>query len=163
MGARGFARRLCGGCGRCALVASFPGVRVQSHAFDSVALRAVWCCVCCSVSAGPVRVGCFVPLLAAWRLVRVLPFLCCWSAHVGRPSVLECAFWGFLLLFALLHLRVTTGMPLLQRDAIGGAGVTAQTGNTRPRAAQEENKYMLHYNQPRQQTQTGCVTKRRDG
>ena len=29
---------------------------------------------------------------------------CCWSALVGRLSVLECAFWGFLLLFALLHL-----------------------------------------------------------
>ena len=34
----------------------------------------------------------------------MLPFLCCWSALVGRLSVLECAFWDFLLLFALLHL-----------------------------------------------------------
>ena len=34
----------------------------------------------------------------------MLPLLCCWSALVGRLSVLECAFWGFLLLFALLHL-----------------------------------------------------------
>ena len=98
------ARRLCCGCGRCALVTSFPGVRVWSHAFDSVALRAVWCCVCYFVSAAPVRVGCFLSLLAAWGLVCVLPFLRCWSALVGRLSVLECAFWGFLLSFVLLHL-----------------------------------------------------------
>ena len=30
--------------------------------------------------------------------------LCCWSALVGRLSVLECAFWGFPLSLALLHL-----------------------------------------------------------
>ena len=30
--------------------------------------------------------------------------LCCWSVFVGRLSVLECAFWGVPLLFALLHL-----------------------------------------------------------
>ena len=36
--------------------------------------------VCWFVSAAPVRVGFFLPLPAAWGLVRVLPFLCCWSA-----------------------------------------------------------------------------------
>ena len=103
-GAGGFARRLCCGCGRCALVAYFPGVRVWSHAFASVALRAVWCCVCRFVSAAPARLGCFLSLLAAWGLVCVLLFLRCWSALVGRLSVSDCAFWGFLLSFALLHL-----------------------------------------------------------
>ena len=49
-------------------------------------------------------VGCFLSSPAVWGLVRVLPFLCCWSALEGRISILECAFWGFLLLFALLHL-----------------------------------------------------------
>ena len=34
----------------------------------------------------------------------MLPFFCCWFTLVGRLSVLECAFWGFLLLFALLNL-----------------------------------------------------------
>ena len=103
-GAGGFARRTCCVCRRCALVVSFLDVRLWSHAFDSVAIRAAWCCVCCFVSAAPVRVGCFLSLLAAWGLVCVLQFLCCWSALVGRMSVLECAFWGFLLSFALLHL-----------------------------------------------------------
>ena len=40
----------------------------------------------------------------------MLPFLCCWSALVDRLSVLECAFWGFLLLFALLHLFPLCGI-----------------------------------------------------
>ena len=31
----------------------------------------------------------------------MLPCLCCWSALVGRLSILECDVWGFLLLFAL--------------------------------------------------------------
>ena len=49
--------------------------------------------VCCFVYTAPVRVGCCVlPMLASWGLVRVLPFLCCWSAIVGRLCVLECAF-----------------------------------------------------------------------
>ena len=42
--------------------------------------------------------------LAAWGLASLIPFLCFWSALMDRISVLECAFWGFLLLFALLHL-----------------------------------------------------------
>ena len=61
-------------------------------------------CAALFVSAASVRIGCFWLSLAVWGLVRVLPLLCCWSALVGRLSVLECAFWGFLLLFALLHL-----------------------------------------------------------
>ena len=61
-------------------------------------------CAALFVSAAPVRVGCLLSSPAALGLVRVLPFLCCWSALVGRLSVLERAFWGFLLLFALLHL-----------------------------------------------------------
>ena len=61
-------------------------------------------CVALFVSAAPVRVGCFLPSPAVWGLFRVLPFFCCWSALVGWLSVLECAFWGFLLLFALLYL-----------------------------------------------------------
>ena len=46
---------------------------------------------------------CATPM-PAWGLVRVLPSLCCWCALVGWLSALECAFWDFLLLFALLHL-----------------------------------------------------------
>ena len=72
--------------------------------FQLVALRAVGCRVCCFVSAAPVRVGCSLSLPVVWDLFRVLSFLCCWVALVGRLSVLGCAFWGFLLLFALLHL-----------------------------------------------------------
>ena len=30
--------------------------------------------VCCFASAAQVRVGCFLPLPAAWGLARVLPF-----------------------------------------------------------------------------------------
>ena len=82
----------------------FPWCQGVVSCFYVVALRAVWCRECCFVSAAPVRVGCFSPLPAIWGLDRVLPFLCCWAALVGRLSVLECAFWGFLLLFALLHL-----------------------------------------------------------
>ena len=66
---------------------------------------------------------------AVWGLVRVLPFLCCWSALVGRLSVLECAFSGFLLLFALLHL-----FPLLRLFltwTLVGIGVVAQTTEIR--------------------------------
>ena len=79
----------------------FPWCQGVVSCFCLVALRAVGCRVCCFVSNAPV--GCFLSLRAAWGLVRVLPFLCCWSALTGRLSVLECAFWGFLLLFALLH------------------------------------------------------------
>ena len=61
-------------------------------------------CVALFVSAAPVRVGCFLSSPAVGGLVRVLPFLCCWSALVGRLSVVKCAFWGSLLLFALSHL-----------------------------------------------------------
>ena len=43
-------------------------------------------------------------MLAPWGLVCVLLFLHRWSALAGWLSVLECAFWGFLPLFALLHL-----------------------------------------------------------
>ena len=82
----------------------FPWCPGVVSCFDLVALRAVWCRVCRFVSAVPVRVGCLLSSPAVWGLVRVLPFLCCWSALVDRLSVLECAFWGFLLLFALLHL-----------------------------------------------------------
>ena len=87
---------------QCSL-ASFPGARVQYHAFHSVALRAVGCCV----------LLCFHHSGAHWvfRAVAIClgscscaPVLCCWSVLVGRLSVLECAFWGFLLLLALLHL-----------------------------------------------------------
>ena len=60
--------------------------------------------VCCSVPATSVRIRCLLSWLAAWGLVCVLLFLHCWSALVGWLSVLECAFWGFLPLFALLHL-----------------------------------------------------------
>ena len=64
---------------------------------------------------------CRCQLLGAF--VRVLPFLCCWSALVGRLSVMECAFWGSLLLFSLLHLFLVCyrdAMVNLQRDAIVG-------------------------------------------
>ena len=40
----------------------------------------------------------------AWGVVCVLLFLHRWSALVGWLSVLECALWGFLPLFTLLHL-----------------------------------------------------------
>ena len=51
--------------------------------------------MCCFASAAPVRVGCFLSLPAARGPVRVLPFLCCWSALAGRLFVLKCACWGF--------------------------------------------------------------------
>ena len=51
-----------------------------------------------------VRIRCFLSWLAAWGLFFVLLFLHRWSALVGWLSVLECALWGFLPLFALLHL-----------------------------------------------------------
>ena len=100
--APGFARRLCGGCGRGVLVASFSCVRVQSHAACCVALRAVGCCSLCCVHRSsvhwvlPAVAGCFGPCQCAFVLC------CCWSAPPDRFSVLECAFWGFPLLFALL-------------------------------------------------------------
>ena len=53
------------------------------------------------------RVECFLSWLAAWGLVCVLLFLRCWSALMGQLSVLECAFWGFLLSLALLHVSRT--------------------------------------------------------
>ena len=89
--------------GRCALVASIPAVRECCHAFALVALRPV-CRVCCSVPAASVRIRCFLSWLAVWGLVCVLLSLHRWSALVGWLSVLECTFWGFLPLFALLHL-----------------------------------------------------------
>ena len=82
----------------------FPWCQAVVSCFKLVALRAVWCRVCCFVSADPVRVGCFLLSPAVWGLVRGLPFLCCWSALVGQLSVLQCAVWGVLLLFALLQL-----------------------------------------------------------
>ena len=63
---------------------------------------------------GAVCVALFPPLQCAlgvscrcWllgALFCVLLFLRCWFALVGRLSVLECAFEGFLLLFVLLHI-----------------------------------------------------------
>ena len=61
-------------------------------------------CVCCSVPAASGRIWCFLSWLPAWGHVCVLLFLHRWSALVGWLSVLECTFWGFLPLFALLHL-----------------------------------------------------------
>ena len=103
-GRRGFARRLCCGCGRCALVTSIPAVREWCHAFALVALLAVCCCVCCSVPAASVRIPCFLSWPAAWGVVCVLLFLHRWFALMGWLSVLECAFGGFLPLFTLLQL-----------------------------------------------------------
>ena len=61
------------------------------------------CCVCsCYNRLG--RIRCSLSWLTAWGLVCVLLFLHCWSPLVGWLSVLQCAFWAFLLLFALLHL-----------------------------------------------------------
>ena len=56
------------------------------------------------VSLAPVRIGCLSCRCRRLGALLVLPFLCCWSALVGRLSVLECASWTLLLLFALLHL-----------------------------------------------------------
>ena len=42
----------------------------------------------------------------------------CWSALVGRLSVLECALWGFLLLFVLLNL-----FPLLRLFVTNHSGM----------------------------------------
>ena len=83
---------------------SFPWCQGVVSCFYLVALRAVGCRVCCFVSAAHVCVGCFLSSPAVLGLVRVLPFKCRCSALVGWLSVLQCAFWGFLLLFALLHL-----------------------------------------------------------
>ena len=101
----GFAWRLRDCCGRGALVASFPFVRVQSHDACQVALRAVGCCVLLCFRCSGARwvlpavavARCFGPCLCA-------SLLCCWSALMGRLSVLECAVCGFPLLLVLLHL-----------------------------------------------------------
>ena len=54
-------------------------------------------------SAAPVRLGRFVPLLAVWGLVRVLPFCVVGPrSWAGSPS--WSVFCGFLLLLAPLHL-----------------------------------------------------------
>ena len=45
----------------------------------------------------PADLGCLGPC-------QCTSVLCCWSALVGRLSVLDRTFWGFPLLFALLHL-----------------------------------------------------------
>ena len=42
--------------------------------------------LCVALFHRPVRLTCFLPLPAALGLVRVLPFLCCWSALVARLS-----------------------------------------------------------------------------
>ena len=72
---------------QCSL-ASFPGVRVKSHVFYPVALRTVGCCV----------LFCFRRPAAHWVLRDVAGWfglcscasiLCCWSALVGRLSVLQ--------------------------------------------------------------------------
>ena len=78
-GAGGFARRLCCGCERCALVASIPGVREWSHAFALVALRAVGCCVWCSVPAASFGVSC-----RSWLLGAL--FVCSCFCIVGPRS-----------------------------------------------------------------------------
>ena len=59
--------------------------------------------VCCFASTAPACVGCSLPLPAALALASVLPF------HVVGPRSWACSpswsvpFWGFLLLFVLLH------------------------------------------------------------
>ena len=59
--------------------------------------------VCCFVSAAPVCVGCFLPLLAALGLVSVVP--CPVLGPRSSTGSLSCsALWGFRLLFVLLHL-----------------------------------------------------------
>ena len=60
--------------------------------------------MCCSVPAASVHIRCFLSWLAAWGLVCELRFLHCLSVLVGWLSILKCAFWGFLSLFALLRL-----------------------------------------------------------
>ena len=66
------------------------------------------------------RIGCFLSLPAVWGLVRVLLFLCCWSALVGRLSVLECAFWGFLLCYKETKWLACIGKPKLEQETIEG-------------------------------------------
>ena len=84
-------------------LASFPGVRVQSHAFIRLH-SGLFGAVSCFVSAAPVCVGCILPFAGYLGPCSCASVLCCWSALIGWLSVLECAFWGFLLLLALLHL-----------------------------------------------------------
>ena len=65
----------------------------------------------------------------------MLPLLCCWSALMGRLSVLECAFWGFLLLFELSHLfLLLLGFQesVLQRDATEVPGKIRNAPETLP-------------------------------
>ena len=78
----------------------------------SVALRAVGCCVLlCSRRAG----ARWVLRAVAGRLgpCSCASVLCCWSALVGRLSVLECAFWGFLLLLAVEERCAVTPIPTI--------------------------------------------------
>ena len=71
--APGCAQRLRSGCGRSALLLlSLVSGRRLMLLFRSHS--GLFGAVCCFISATPVRVGCFLPLIAAWGLVRVLPF-----------------------------------------------------------------------------------------
>ena len=58
-----------------------PLIRLHSWLFGAM---------CWFVSAAPVRIECFLPLPDAQGLVRVLPFMCRWSAIVGAaPGAAE--------------------------------------------------------------------------
>ena len=60
--------------------------------------------VCCFISAAPVCVGCFLPLPAVLGVPSVLPFRVVGPrSWAGSPSW-SVHFWGFPLLFVLLHL-----------------------------------------------------------
>ena len=83
---QGCAQRLRCGCGRSALVASFSGVRVQSYAFYSFAVRAAGCCVLLCFRRSSVR------WVLRLRPCSCASVLCCCSALVGPFSVLECAY-----------------------------------------------------------------------
>ena len=84
----------------------FPWCQAVVSCFDLVALRAVGCRVCCFVCFRRPRArwvflvvaGCSGPCSCA----PVLVLLVC--ARGPALFVLECAFWGFLPLFPLLHL-----------------------------------------------------------
>ena len=92
----------------------FPWCQGVVSCFYLVALRAVWCLVCCFISAAPVRVGCFLSSPAVWAL-----FVCSRSCVVGLRPWAGSPSWSVCLLgfpavicavhlFPLLRLFVAT-------------------------------------------------------
>ena len=83
-------------------VPSFPNVRVQSHAFVRLLLGRLGAVCVASFQLPQCTLGASCRCLLLWALFVCFPSVL--FALVSRVSVLECGFWGFPMLFSLLHL-----------------------------------------------------------